>query len=151
MLLIAGTNCISVNGDFDTTPCPQDRPIVFCCWFIQLMLMGLVALVVAVQLVCKLHLGSFGQHVLLRVIATQVHLMHMQPERKWLLTLCWGFILNAPCCQLPIVKCRAHAWAPAQTNSKSIGRAYNNNNNNNNLQAFQLVVLARYLLGVTKP
>ncbi len=32
MMLIAGTNCISVNGDFDTTPCPQDRPIVFCCW-----------------------------------------------------------------------------------------------------------------------
>ncbi len=25
---------------------------------------------------------------------------------------------------------------------------YNNNNNNNNLQAFQLTVLARYLLGV---
>ena len=28
---------------------------------------------------------------------------------------------------------------------------YNNNNNNNSLQAFQLIVLARYLLGVPKP
>jgi len=27
----------------------------------------------------------------------------------------------------------------------------NNKNNNNNLQAFQLIVLARYLLGVPKP
>jgi len=27
----------------------------------------------------------------------------------------------------------------------------NNNNNNNNSQAFQLIVLARYLLGVPKP
>ena len=27
----------------------------------------------------------------------------------------------------------------------------NNNNNNNNLQAFQLIVFARYLLGVPKP
>ena len=27
----------------------------------------------------------------------------------------------------------------------------NNNNNNNNLQAFQLIVLARYVLGVPDP
>jgi len=35
--------------------------------------------------------------------------------------------------------------------NRPIKTKYNNNNNNNNLQAFQLIVFARYLPGVPKP
>ncbi len=66
-----------------------------------------------------------------------------------------GSMAEGTCSLKPILYCFKLCAHPA-AGSSSVNACCNppqiyNNNNNNNLQAFQLIVLARYLLGVPIP